>query len=146
VKKPGTPAIVIDTREQRPYRFEPFVLSTLDTGDYSVTGYEDRFAIERKSKEDLYSSLGQGRERFEREVARLGRLDYGAIVVESSLSGLLCPPGFTQMNPRAAVCSLLAWSVKHGVQVFFADDRAHGQALTRKILQYAFKYRGGVAP
>ena len=42
--------IIIDTREQQPWVFEQYVVANkkLDTGDYSIEGYENIFAIERK--------------------------------------------------------------------------------------------------
>jgi hypothetical protein len=106
-----------------------------------VAGYEGRVAIERKSKADAYGSIGGGRERFEREFQRLSELEYGAVVIESSIANFLVPPRHSQMNPRSALLSFLAWSVKYGVPVFFADDRRHGQALTKKLLDYCMIYK-----
>ncbi|RPH47035.1 MAG: hypothetical protein EHM91_06585, partial [Planctomycetota bacterium] len=67
--------IVVDTREQRPYRFDPqFVVVTrraLPAGDYSIAGHETAVAIERKSLGDFVTSVIHERERFERELARL---------------------------------------------------------------------------
>ena len=42
--------IIIDTREQQPWSFEDYVVANkkLDTGDYSIEGLQDVFAIERK--------------------------------------------------------------------------------------------------
>ncbi len=137
-----TPAFVvaIDTREQRPYRFAAAERKTLPSGDYSIIGLEDRVAIERKTKEDAYSSLGQGRARFERELQRLSRFDYAAIVIEASLPEFLQAPAFSRMNPKAAAASIVAWSVKYRVCVFFAGDRRHGNALTRQLLEKYFRY------
>ena len=133
--------IIVDSREQKPYRFERMAVAALPTGDYSIQGLEAEVAIERKSREDAYASLGSGRARFERELVRLSRLKYAAIVVESTLPGFLEPPPFTKMNPKAAVNSLIAWSVKYRVCVFFAGDRIHAQALTRRLLEKYWKYR-----
>ena len=135
------PVVVIDTREQRPYHFEQSVVLTLGTGDYSLLGMEDRVAIERKSKSDAYSSLGVGRERFQRELVRLAGYDYGAIVIEASLEDFLVAPQFSGLKPKAALCSLLAWSVRYGVHVFFAGDRRHGNALTAQLLEKFWRYR-----
>jgi ERCC4-type nuclease len=135
--------VAIDTREQKPYRFSRSEVKTLPTGDYSVVGLEDRIAIERKTKEDAYSSLGQGRERFERELQRLSHLDYAAIVIETSLPDFLRAPAFSRMNPKAAAGSIVAWSVKYRVCVFFAGDRAHGNALTRHLLEKYLRYHAG---
>jgi len=61
--------VAFDTREQLPFSFQQihmdrkraFVMTqkrTLQTGDYSIVGYEDRLCVERKSLEDLYHTLG----------------------------------------------------------------------------------------
>jgi len=136
--------IAIDTREQRPYEFPRAERMTLPTGDYSIVGLEDQVTVERKSKADAYGSLGQGRARFRREWERLALLDYAAIVIEDTVPGFLRRPAHSKMNPRSAISSLLAWSVRYRVPVFFAGDRAHGQALTHKLLQMYWKYRGEV--
>ena len=134
------PVIAVDTREQKPYGFRQAQRKTLKTGDYSIVGLEDRIAIERKSAPDLLGSLGKGRARFRRELERLAQLEYGAIVVESTLKQLLQPQPSSRMNPKAAVNSILAWSVKYRIPVFFADDRATGHALTRQLLHKYWNY------
>jgi len=132
--------VAIDTREQRPYHFPHSEVKTLVTGDYSILGLEDKIAIERKSKEDAYSSLGQGRVRFERELERLSQFDYAAIVIEASLPDFLQAPVFSQMNPKSATASIIAWSVKYRVCIFFAGDRRHGNALTKQLLEKYWRY------
>jgi DNA excision repair protein ERCC-4 len=127
--------IAVDSREQKPYLFSGCEVKTLKTGDYSIVGLEDQIALERKTKEDAYASLGRSRARFERELERLSKLDYAAIVVESSLPEFLHPPPFTPLSPRAAINSLIAWTVRYRVGVFFAGDRRHGHALVHQLLQ-----------
>ena len=137
----GPPIIVaVDTRERKPYRFPKCEVKTLKTGDYSIVGLEDRIAIERKTKTDAYSSLGRARARFRREVERLSQFDYAAIVIESSLRDFLDVPAFSRMSPKAAMNSILGWSVKYRVNVFFACDRRHGNALTRQLLEKWWRY------
>jgi len=136
--------IAIDTREQQPYEFDGAEVVTLPTGDYSIVGLEDRVTVERKTKTDAYGSLGQGRARFRREFERLTEFDYAVVVVEDTVPGFLHRPSHSKMNPRVAIGSLLAWSVRYRVPVFFAGDRAHGRALTRKLLVMYWKYRGEV--
>ena len=133
--------IVIDTREQRPYQYEGSVVRTLTNGDYSALGFEDRVAVERKSLADAYASLGRDRVRFRREVERLAKYEFAAIVIEASLPDFLRRPLHSQMNPRAAITTLLSWAVRYHVHVFFAGDRAHGQALTQRLLETYWKYR-----
>jgi ERCC4-type nuclease len=50
-----------------------------------VQGFADQIAVERKSLADLFGTLGQGRERFERELVRLSAHQYAAVVDRSRL-------------------------------------------------------------
>ena len=134
--------VVIDSREQHPYTFGRSIIKALKSGDYSILGLEDRITIERKTKEDAYSSLGAGRARFEKELIRLSEYDYGAIVIESNLDDFLHAPAYTQMNPKAAMNSLVSWSVRYKVFIFFASDRLHAMALVYRLLEKYFKHRG----
>lgn len=133
--------VAVDTREQRPYRFPRFEVKTLAAGDYSIVGLEDRIAVERKTKSDAYSSFGRNRTRFLKELERLSQLEYAAIVIEASLPDFLRAPPFSQMNPRSAVRSVIAWSVEYGIGVFFAGDRRHGNALIHHLLTHFWRYR-----
>ena len=53
--------VVIDTREQLPYEFEDSITRTLQTGDYSIFGYEDQITVERKTKADAYGTIGKAK-------------------------------------------------------------------------------------
>ena len=132
--------VAVDTREQLPYDFPRSEVRTLKTGDYSIVDLEDRICIERKSKEDLFGSVGQGRDRFQRELERMSKFDFAAIVVECSLPDLLIPPAHSEMNPRAVVATLFAWAVRYRVTPFLAGDRLHGNALTLRLLEYYLRY------
>ena len=132
--------VVIDSREQRPYAFEHSITKPLPAGDYSVLGHETRIAIERKSHQDAYSSIGYGRVRFEREVAKLAQYNFGAIVIETSLPAFLIRPDFSRMRPQSAICTLLGWSVRYRIPVFFCGDREHARATTWHLLDKYSRY------
>lgn len=145
-RQPSSLVVVVDTREKTPYLFESLgaqmVRRKLDSGDYSAAGYESRIAIERKTKADAYGCLGKQRARFKREIERLAGYEYAAIVIECSFSDFLRnPPATSQMSPRAAVNSLLSWSVRYGVHVWFADERDLGEAMTLRLLEKFVKDR-----
>ncbi len=105
--------IIIDTREQLPYKFEtPSEIGTVSVGDYSICGLENHIAIERKELNDLIGCLTTGRERFEKELQKGKALDYFALVIEASLKDLINGSYRSQMQPKAAIQSLLAFSVR----------------------------------
>jgi len=127
--------IIIDTREQLPYKFEtPSEIGTVSVGDYSICGLEDCISIERKSIDDLIGCLTTGRERFEKELHKSKALDYFALVVEASLSDIVDHNYRSDMNPKSAIQSLLAFSVRYKLPIFFAENREYGARVTESLL------------
>ena len=127
--------IVIDTREQRPYEFEgSSQVGTVPVGDYSILGLENHIGIERKELNDLVSCLTTGRERFEKELQRGRAFDYFALIVEGSLSDLANERYKSEMIPKSAIHSLLAFSVRYRLPVFFCENRKYGARVTESLL------------
>jgi len=130
------PPIIIDTREQQPYTFKGAVRQALKSGDYSLLGFETRVSVERKSMPDLFQSLGKGRARFEKEFKRLAGFDYAALVVECTIEDLKENPPRHGALPGATVFkSVISWSIRYGVHVFFAGSRRYARAVTYEILR-----------
>ena len=134
--------VVIDSRERRPYEFTDAVVKRLLTGDYSLNGLEDKVTGERKEKSDCYNSLGINRKRFKRELERMAGIDYAAIVIECSLGDFLSPPPFSRLNPKAAINTLISWSIQYRVHIHFAQDRLHAKGVTYRILEKYWKHKG----
>jgi hypothetical protein len=93
--------VVVDTRERYPYRFAGRPVErervALAAGDYAVRGGEPLLAaVERKTGEDLASSLSDGS--LALQMAELATLPAAAVVVETSYSRLIssrfAPPGW----------------------------------------------------
>jgi DNA excision repair protein ERCC-4 len=127
--------ILADTREQQPYEFQTETeRATLPTGDYSIKGGESLVAIERKTANDLIGCLTVGRDRFERELHRGRSLQYFAVVVECSLLDLSNGHYMSLMKPKAAIQSLLTFSIRYGLPIFFAENRAYGALVTESLL------------
>lgn len=129
--------IMVDTREQAPYVFDDADTrrGTLLTGDYSLLDLGDAVAVERKTADDLIGCLTKDRERFKQCLQRGKSLDYFALVVEASLLDLLTGRYWSQMHPNAAVQSLLAFSVRYRLPIFFAENRELGQLVTESLLE-----------
>lgn len=118
------PVIVIDTREKAPYVFScPFIVGKLDSGDYSLVGYEHRVAVERKTVEDFVSSVIHSRERFYRELDRLAVYDARCVVIEGSLKDLIQGNYRSRAHPNAVFASAVSIIVKRSIPVFFCHDR-----------------------
>jgi len=127
--------IIIDSREQKPYSFETDSLTgTLSTGDYSVNGLENHISIERKELNDLIGCLSKGRDRFERELQRAKGLDYFALVVEADLSDIAKGAYRSKMLPRAVLQSLMAFSIRYKMPIFFCGNRQYAERITESLL------------
>ena len=139
------PAIVIDTREQLPYEFAgiPTTVGTLRAGDYSLVGFEDRVAVERKSKEDAYGVVGAGRDRFERCLRRLSELERAAVVIECSIEAFSEPPPRTKISSQQAINSYLSWSCTYRIPVLWMPSRGWAERATLKFLAAYLKHVAG---
>ena len=141
-------AIIIDTREQRPWVFPAYAavrVGTLKQGDYALEG-DDRYAIERKSLEDFIGTIFSGWERFKRELNRMDRADFVAktIIVEADFhqicftateNGDLLPPEHRHYNiTPQAVMGRIAELGFMGVNVLFCRDAGHAAMMAYYLL------------
>lgn len=145
--------ISVDQREKLPFtfsRWKPHIQTChLRTGDYSVAGLESRVIIERKSKQDLYSTVGQHRKRFERELIRLDEIVSAAgphssccaaVVVESPIDDVMFnPPERSKLNPKSLWASVVAWQVRYRVSWLFCPSRDFAEVFTYRLLERAWK-------
>jgi DNA excision repair protein ERCC-4 len=137
------PRIAIDTREQLRYMFDGYesYRTTLATGDYSLEGFEDRLAVERKNHADAWSMLTGERKRFERCLERMARLDRAAIVIEASMAEFCVPPPqVKRVNAATAMGSYISWSTKYRIPVYFAENRQWGERVTLRVLAAYYKH------
>ncbi len=140
-----TMTILIDSREKIPYRFPglPVTVAGLKVGDYSLVDQEHSIAIERKTIDDLVASLSSGRSRFEAELERGRELDYFCLVIESSIEAILRGEYRSKMTPAAVLGSLLAFSVRYRLPIFFTGNRQYGETVVCGLLDNFRKQRGG---
>ncbi|MCH8852341.1 MAG: ERCC4 domain-containing protein, partial [Planctomycetes bacterium] len=115
-----SPVIIVDSREQRPWRFEnlPTATGSLSTGDYSVRGLEHLIAVERKSLDDLLSCIGIHRDRFRRELARLRGFRFRCLIIEASHADLEAGQWRSQLKPSHVIGSLSAWMAQFDLPIW----------------------------
>jgi DNA excision repair protein ERCC-4 len=121
------PVIVVDGREQEPLEFTHLktVVGTLYSGDYSVRGLEDVFAVERKSLDDLANCCLAGqRERFEHELHRLRGYRFKRLVVVGTREDIAAGHYVSRIAPKAVLATLGAFEVRYDLPVAFAGTCA----------------------
>jgi ERCC4-type nuclease len=81
--------IIVDTREQLPWEFGFHITAKkkLDTGDYSIEGFEHLLAIERKkSASEIANNITESR--FKDVLDRLGRIPHSFILMEFDIEDI----------------------------------------------------------
>ena len=143
--------IAIDGRENSPYHFRglrtdakdgrrPLAVRTeyahLKTGDYSIKGCESLVTVERKSLADLYSTLGQGRDRFQREHERMTEMQFACVVVESDWQTVINnPPTHSKLNPKTIWRTAISWQLRYDVPWYMLGTRRLAEIWTYRTLE-----------
>lgn len=121
------PVIIIDTREQAEFSFDPQLAATvrraLPAGDYSVVGLEGEVAVERKSLDDFVSTVIHARQRFRRELSKLSGYRAACVVVEANLLDILLGRYRGEAHPKAVLGSTLSILLDYGIPVYFCGTR-----------------------
>jgi DNA excision repair protein ERCC-4 len=146
MKKSSEFKIIVDTREKRGYTFanikpQPSIeIETLQTGDYSIKGMKSIVAVERKSMADAFQTFGKGRKRFERELARLSKMQYAAVVIEEDWMTILTkPPRYSMLKPRTIYVSVIAWQQRFGVHFWLCPGRDFAEKTTYRLLERFYR-------
>lgn len=132
------PRIVIDTREQTPLPFRRYqtVTGTLTTGDYSVDGLEELFAVERKSVPDLVACCsGPNRERFERELHRLRGFRFKRLLVVGCRAEVGQHRYRSNLAPQAVLSTLWAFEARYDCPVVWEP---HPEEAGRIVEDWAY--------
>ena len=138
--------MVVDTREQEPYSFNPehieIVRKALPAGDYSIQEMEHLIAIERKSLDDFVQTIIRSRERFKKELLKLQTCASACVVVEAGFADVLAGDYRSGAHPNSVIGSALSIIVDYNIPVFFCSDR---QAARLFVEQYLLKFHRKVA-
>ena len=133
--------LVIDTREQHPlFKRTKGLISTVDTlqhGDYSIKGFEDKFAVERKQTSDFFSYIGSERKRTKSKLENLKHLDFASLVIEATEDDLYAPQMFSKLTREHVRGFFASLNIRYGVHLYCSRSRS---AIERYILDRAIKY------
>lgn len=111
--------------------------------DYSIDGLEEEIQVERKSKEDLFGTLGGRRDDFEAEIARIGQCKVAAVVIEAEWTEIFQdPPGYSRLPPKVVSRTILSWSQRYpNVHWFTCAGRQHAENLVFRMLEMFWRRR-----
>lgn len=167
------PTVLVDDRENLPYEFpgQSTDSARLPVGDYTYDGFADCFAVERKTLDDLATSMGSDRLRFENEIRRANgwaernedgnplpgtkpeySLNEFVVVIEADRHEVYnyteqgyCPNYYSNIHPNSVVGTVEKWPSKYrNLDFIWGGDRKGGKEETLRLLDKWFvRYRGG---
>lgn len=148
--------VIKDTREQDGYTFDKFhgkyfscngmIERKLDTGDYSLLGFEDKLCIERKaSVSELAGNLGKDKKRFMAEIDRMTDFDFKFLVLEFSLEDVMnFPEGSDipeskwsqiRITNKYMLKMLIEFQMYDRIHVIFCGNRKNAKLVVNSILK-----------
>ncbi len=131
------PTIIVDTREQEGYSFSlPSVRKKLEAGDYSIVGFEEKVAVERKSLPDFIQTIIRERKRFYKELEKLSKYSAACIVVEANFRDLIEGHYRSGAHANALIGAVASISVGF-IPVYFCSDR---QASCRFVEEFLIHF------
>ena len=138
--------LVVDTREQRPLFQDSqggleIITDTLHHGDYSIKGFEDKFAVERKQISDFYGYIGKERARTVKKMEQFREIissgGFVALVVETSESDILNGYIMSRISPEVARQALVSFEIRYGVHCYYSKFR---KDIERWVIDRAVKF------
>jgi ERCC4-type nuclease len=140
-KFPEGMVIIQDTREALPlFTRLPKGLTIrsekLDTGDYSLAGFQKSFCVERKMISDLISFCTSEREKTKQKLERMKKMDWSALVIEAKESDLYRPYLNSSVSPEVIRQSLVSFSIRWGVHIYIGSR----ENCCRFILDHCIKF------
>lgn len=150
-KIPKQFTVLWDKREKRPWQL-PYKMEKahLKTGDYTIKGFEDMVAIEKKSGliELLNDLTAKYRPTFERFLKRLSKYPVKCIIVEDTLSELSISRALVHVKKKSGGRARLTsktiyyWTAeiaaKYGIPIVFVGKASKAYILP-EIFRAAFE-------
>lgn len=140
--------IIRDTREQNFWSFnksefvEEVIVTKLESGDYSMVGYEDSFVIERKGSISEWAN-NIFEKRFINELERLAEFKHPYIFLEFTADDVMKFPRssdipkyrwkYLKVTPDIMLRRTWEFSVKYGVHIIFCGN--YGQKLALSLFK-----------
>jgi ERCC4-type nuclease len=143
--------IIVDTREQQPWSLKHHTIANkkLDTGDYSVEGYEHLLCIERKhSISEFVNNMTE--KRFSDVLERMSKYPYSFIIMEFDFDDIVnFPVGSDipkhiwknlRINPAYIIKYISDIQIKYNIKILFCGSAYNAEkiavSLMRRVLEH----------
>jgi hypothetical protein len=142
--------IIIDTREQIAWEFgfHNTAKKKLDTGDYSIEGFENILAIERKkSVSEIATNLSESR--FKDVLQRLSQIKHAYMVFEFSIDEVYNFPVGSDIPKKMwdklkisgnyIIKRLIEIQLEYNIQIIFCDDASNAERFSVSLMKRIYE-------
>jgi|JI10StandDraft_1071094.scaffolds.fasta_scaffold99460_3 hypothetical protein len=149
--------ILYDTREHKGFEwsFGEYEREErkLETGDYTLEGYENIICLERKkSPAELAMNIGVDFKRFSKELEKMKKIEYSYIICEFSLADALNFPlgsdipkstlSKIKIGGKFLVKTLSSYKDKYGIDVIYCGNRENAIEKAIELFSLILKIKG----
>jgi len=141
--------IIIDTREQCPWEFPEHATSKrkLDTGDYSLEGFENILCIERKKNiAEIANNITESR--FVDVIDRMSKFKFAFLLIECNYDSLMHYPigsdvpkkmwNKIKISPGFILKNLMELSVKYNIHIMFCGCPSWAEKTALSIMKRVY--------
>lgn len=142
--------IIVDTREQKPWSFEYQATANhkLDTGDYSIDGYQHLLAIERKRNVAEFAN-NITEKRFKDVVDRLSKIKHSYILFEFDMEDVMRYPigsdipkrlwDKIRISPAYILKHIIDLQTDHNIKILFCNNSDYAEKVALSIMKKVYK-------
>jgi ERCC4-type nuclease len=140
--------VLRDTREKKPHIWEPSdtcagtIVKKLYPGDYTLEGFENVLAIERKASTGEFA-VNISEKRFQKEIDALSVLPHPYLLLEFSMSDILSFPENSgiptklwpklKCNSNYILSKIFTYQMKYNIRVLLCDNRENCWYIMNRI-------------
>lgn len=145
--------IIVDTREQLPWEFGFHLTSKqkLDTGDYSIQGFENLFTIERKkSVSEIATNITESR--FKDVLQRMGQIPHSFMLMEFTLDEVYSFPVGSdipkskwdklRISGNYIIKYLIEAQLNYNIHLLFCGDSENAERTAVSIMKRIYEKYG----
>jgi ERCC4-type nuclease len=145
--------IIVDTREQLPWEFGFHLTSKhkLDTGDYSIQGFESLFTIERKkSVSEIATNITESR--FKDVLQRMGQIPHSFMLMEFTLDEVYSFPVGSdipkskwdklRISGNYIIKYLIEAQLNYNIHLLFCGDSENAERTAVSIMKRIYEKYG----
>jgi hypothetical protein len=145
--------IIVDTREQMPWEFgfHNTAKRKLDTGDYSMEGFESIFTIERKkSVSEIANNITESR--FKDVLERMGQIPHSFMIMEFSLDEIYQFPigsdvpkkmwDKLRISGNYIIKYLIEAQLNYNIHILFCDDAENAERVAVSLMKRIYEKYG----